>query len=54
MATRRVYAAALTVESAAAPMAPAPQRGRMDVPVEVDREFNDWYNTVYVKTVELA
>jgi hypothetical protein len=33
-------------------MAPALQIGRMDVPREVDREFNDWYNTVYVPNYE--
>ena len=47
-----IHPGALTVEIAAAPMAPALQLGRMDVPAEVDREFNDWYNTVYVPNYE--
>jgi hypothetical protein len=33
-------------------MAPALQIGRMDVPAEVDAEFNDWYNTIYVPNYE--
>jgi hypothetical protein len=33
-------------------MAPALQIGRMDVPAEVDREWNDWYNTIYVPNYE--
>ncbi|HSE06615.1 MAG TPA: hypothetical protein VLK35_20880 [Methylomirabilota bacterium] len=38
--------------AAAAPMAPALQIGRMGVPAEVDRDWNDWYNTVYVPNYE--
>ena len=33
-------------------MAPALQMGRMDVPPEVDEEFNTWYNTIYVPNYE--
>ena len=33
-------------------MAPALQIGRMDVPAAADREFNSWYNTVYVPNYE--
>ena len=33
-------------------MAPSLQIGRMDVPPEVDAEFNDWYNTIYVPNYE--
>lgn len=33
-------------------MAPALQLGRMDVPPEVDAEFNDWYNTLYIPNYE--
>jgi hypothetical protein len=33
-------------------MAPALQIGRMDVPAEVDAEFNTWYNTIYVPNYE--
>jgi hypothetical protein len=37
---------------AASGMAPALQLGRMDVPAEVDAEFNAWYNTIYVPNYE--
>jgi hypothetical protein len=33
-------------------MAPALQLGRMDVPAEVDGEWNQWYNTIYVPNYE--
>ena len=33
-------------------MAPALQIGRMDVPAEVDADFNTWYNTIYVPNYE--
>ena len=33
-------------------MAPALQIGRMDVPPEVDEEFNAWYDTIYVPNYE--
>jgi hypothetical protein len=33
-------------------MAPALQIGRMDVPPEIDAEFNTWYNTIYVPNYE--
>jgi hypothetical protein len=53
---RNVYAMihprALTPAAAASDMAPALQLGRMDVPAEVDAEFNDWYNTIYVPNYE--
>jgi hypothetical protein len=39
-----------TVEQAG--MAPALQIGRMDVPREIDAEFNTWYNTIYVPNYE--
>ena len=38
--------------AAEAPMAPALQIGRMDVPAEIDAEFNDWYNTIYIPNYE--
>jgi hypothetical protein len=43
-----------TVTSAVAQsgMAPALQIGRMDVPPEIDAEFNTWYNTIYVPNYE--
>ncbi len=37
---------------AASGMAPALQLGRMGVPPEVDAEFNEWYNTIYVPNYE--
>src|SRR5262249_32175190 len=53
---RNVYAmihpAALAPAAAASGMAPALQIGRMDVPSEIDAEFNDWYNTIYVPNYE--
>ena len=37
---------------AASGMAPALQIGRMDVPASVDREWNEWYSTIYVPNYE--
>ena len=37
---------------AQSPMAPALQIGRMDVPSEVDAEWNTWYNTIYIPNYE--
>jgi hypothetical protein len=37
---------------ARAGMAPALQIGRMDVPREVDAEWNEWYSTIYVPNYE--
>src|SRR5204862_8195727 len=54
--TRNVYTLihpkTLTREAAESDMAPALQIGRMDVPPEVDDEFNAWYNTIYVPNYE--
>ena len=47
-----IHPKALTPEVVGAPMAPVLQIGRMDVPSAVDREFNDWYNTIYVPNYE--
>jgi len=47
-----IHPRALTPAAAASGMAPALQLGRMDVPAEVDREFNEWYNTIYVPNYE--
>jgi hypothetical protein len=47
-----IHPSALTPAIAAAGMAPALQLGRMDVPPEVDAEFNRWYNAVYVPNYE--
>ena len=53
---RNVYAmihpGAVTPGIAESPMAPALQIGRMDVPAEIDRDFNEWYNTIYVPNYE--
>ena len=47
-----IHPRALTPGAAASGMAPALQIGRMDVPAEVDAEFNEWYNTIYVPNYE--
>jgi hypothetical protein len=47
-----IHPRALSPIAAASDMAPALQIGRMDVPAEVDAEFNDWYNTIYVPNYE--
>jgi hypothetical protein len=53
---RNVYAMihpkSLSATAAQSGMAPSLQIGRMDVPREVDDEFNTWYNTVYVPNYE--
>ncbi len=48
----QIHPAAVTPAVAASGMAPALQLGRMDVPAEVDAEFNNWYNTIYVPNYE--
>jgi len=47
-----IHPASLTPAIAAADMAPALQLGRMDVPAEIDQEWNTWYNTVYLPNYE--
>lgn len=47
-----IHPSALSPAAAASDMAPALQIGRMDVPPEVDAEFNAWYNTIYVPNYE--
>jgi hypothetical protein len=47
-----IHPRALSATAAAAGMAPALQLGRMDVPADVDAEFNEWYNTIYVPNYE--
>ena len=53
---RNVYAMihpkSLSATAAQSGMAPSLQIGRMDVPPEVDDEFNTWYDTVYVPNYE--
>ncbi|HEV8438921.1 MAG TPA: hypothetical protein VGT40_12560 [Methylomirabilota bacterium] len=47
-----IHPTALTAAAARSGMAPALQIGRMDVPAEIDQEFNNWYNTIYVPNYE--
>jgi hypothetical protein len=47
-----IHPTALTPKIAGSDMAPALQIGRMDVPAEVDQEWNTWYNTIYVPNYE--
>jgi hypothetical protein len=47
-----VHPAVLTDEIASSPMAPVLQIGRMDIPLEMEDEWNEWYNTVYVPNYE--
>jgi hypothetical protein len=47
-----IHPAAVTPEMAGSDMAPALQIGRMEVPPEIDAEFNAWYNTIYVPNYE--
>ena len=47
-----IHPKTLTPEAARRGMAPALQIGRMDVPPEIDADFNDLYNTVYVPNYE--
>jgi hypothetical protein len=47
-----IHPRALAAAAAETGTAPALQIGRMDVPREVDDEWNTWYNTVYVPNYE--
>src|SRR5262245_8038210 len=47
-----IHPRALSAAAASSDMAPALQLGRMDVPPEVDADFNEWYNTIYVPNYE--
>ena len=47
-----IHPRTVTPPVAASGMAPALQLGRMDVPAEVDREWNEWYSTIYVPNYE--
>jgi hypothetical protein len=47
-----IHPAAVTPDVAQSAMAPALQIGRMDVPPDIDQEFNTWYNTIYVPNYE--
>ena len=47
-----IHPSALTPAISGSDMAPALQIGRMDVPSEVDADFNSWYNTIYIPNYE--
>jgi hypothetical protein len=47
-----IHPKAVTPQIAQSDMAPALQIGRMDVPPEIDNEFNTWYDTIYVPNYE--
>ena len=47
-----IHPTTLSPDAAASDPAPALQLGRMDVPREVDAEWNTWYNTIYVPNYE--
>jgi hypothetical protein len=47
-----IHPKALPPAVAQSDLAPALQIGRMDVPPEIDDEFNTWYNTIYVPNYE--
>ena len=47
-----IHPTTVTPEVAQSDMAPALQIGRMDVPSEIEDEFNTWYNTIYVPNYE--
>ena len=47
-----IHPTSVTPKIADSGMAPALQLGRMDVPADVDAEWNRWYNTVYVPNYE--
>ena len=49
---RQIFPAQVSAEVAGSGMAPALQIGRMGVPADVEDEFNDWYNTIYVPNYE--
>jgi hypothetical protein len=47
-----IHPQATTPKIEQSPMAPSLQIGRMDVPPEIDADFNNWYNTIYVPNYE--
>jgi hypothetical protein len=47
-----IHPSRLTPAIESSGMAPALQIGRMDVPPDIDAEFNTWYNTIYVPNYE--
>ena len=49
---QQIFPSATPPEVAQSDMAPALQIGRMEVPANVDAEFNQWYNTIYIPNYE--
>ena len=49
---RQYFPPEVSQTAAESDMAPALQIGRMDVPAEIEEEFNHWYNTVFVPGFE--
>ena len=47
-----IFPTVLTYEVATSPTAPALQVGRMNIPNNLDNDWNDWYNQVYVPNYE--
>ena len=47
-----IHPTTVTPEVVQSDMAPALQIGRMDVPPEIDADFNSWYNTIYIPNYE--
>ena len=47
-----IHPITVTSDIAQSDMAPALQIGRMDVPPDIDAEFNTWYNTIYIPNYE--
>ena len=47
-----IHPTAVTPAIAQSGMAPALQIGRMGVPASVDKEWNEWYSTIYVPNYE--
>ena len=48
----QIFPAQVTQQAASGDMAPVLQCGRMGIPADVEDEFNQWYNTVYVPNYE--
>ncbi len=47
-----VHPATVSSEIESSGMAPALQIGRMDIPTDIEADWNEWYNTVYVPNYE--
>jgi hypothetical protein len=49
---QQIFPAEVSPDVAQSDMAPVLQIGCMDIPPEVEDEFNEWYNTIYVPNYE--